>query len=176
MSEPSPTVPGRSCGDCALCCKILEIKALDKPRDVWCSHCSTRQKCDIYLDRPQTCRNYNCGYMTQPWIGEEWYPRNARMMISFGADGQHMFVQVDPTRADAWRREPYLSQLRQWARLNNPRGQQVIVSLNGRYIVVFPDREVDLGPIGDDETVTFTVTQTPTGPVTQAQKVKIAQS
>ena len=156
-----------------MCCKLLDIKALEKPAGEWCTHCSTRQKCDIYLERPQTCHNFNCGYMTQAGIGEEWKPTHSRMMINFTGDGQHLFILVDPTRPDAWRKAPYLQQMKNWARINNPRGQQIIVSINKRYIVIYPDREVDLGPVDVDETVTFTVTQTPNGTMTIPQKVKI---
>jgi hypothetical protein len=170
---PVALVPGRSCEGCAMCCKIPEIKALNKPRNVWCTHCSTRQKCDIYLDRPQTCHNFNCAYLTTPGIGEEWRPITSRMMITYTPDGKHLFVQVDPSRPDAWRKAPYHQQLRNWARINNPQGQQIIVNIDGRYIVIYPDREVDLGTVSEDETVIFTVNHTENGPTTTAQKVKL---
>ena len=165
---------GRSCGDCALCCKLLDIKALDKPGGEWCPHCSTRQKCDIYLSRPETCDTFNCGYITQSGVGEEWYPGRSRMIINVAGDGEHVFIIVDPARPDAWRKAPYYQQMKQWALANNGTGKQIIISINRRYIVIFPDREVDIGTVGDDETVTFTVTQTIAGPVTEAHKTKIA--
>ncbi len=28
----------RECGTCTLCCKVMGIHALDKPRGVWCDH------------------------------------------------------------------------------------------------------------------------------------------
>lgn len=173
MSATPIIVQGRNCDGCAMCCKIPEIKALSKPKGAWCTHCSTRQKCDSYLERPEACRNFHCGYLLQADIGEEWRPLTSRMMITYTEDGQHLFVQVDPTRPDAWRRAPYLQQLKSWARINNPRGQQIIVSVGNRYIVIYPDREEDLGTVGEDETVTFTVDQTPSGLRTHAQKVKI---
>ena len=146
MNQP---VPNRTCGECAMCCKMPEIKALAKPAHQWCTHCSTRRGCDIYLERPETCRNFHCGYITQADIGEEWFPLTARMMVTFTPDGQHVFVQVDPSRPDAWRKAPYLQQLKNWARMNNPRGQQIIVAIARRYIVIFPDREVDLGTVAE---------------------------
>lgn len=172
--HPAATVPGRSCGDCAMCCKLLEIKALNKPANEWCVNCSTRKGCDIYETRPQTCHNFNCGYMTQGAIGEEWWPTTARMMITYTGDGKHLFIQVDPTRPDAWRREPYYSQLKNWARINNPNGQQIIVAIAGRYIVIFPEREVDVGHVAADETVTFSLSHSASGPVTEVRKVKVA--
>ncbi|MFZ4540892.1 MAG: hypothetical protein ACOYNL_03645 [Rickettsiales bacterium] len=174
MPESRPIVLGRSCQTCAMCCKVLEIKALDKPRNQWCQHCSTHQKCDIYLERPDTCHNFNCGYLTEDWMGEHWHPLRSRMLVNFSADGKHMFVHVDPARPDAWRNSPYIENLRGWARGGNQTGSQVIVAIAQRFIVIFPDREQDLGTVSDDETVTFTITQTIIGPRTEAQKVKIA--
>lgn len=176
MSETpmQTTVPGRECGECALCCKLLDIKALEKPAGEWCPHCSSRKGCDIYLTRPDPCRSFHCGWMLQEGISPEWYPIQSRMIITFSGDGQHLFALVDPARPDAWKKAPYYQQLKNWARINNARGQQIIVSVNRRYIVIYPDREEDLGTIGDDETVTFEVVNTPTGPVTQARKAKMA--
>lgn len=174
VTDAARALTNRSCGECALCCKLLDIKALDKPGGEWCPHCSTRQKCDIYLTRPPTCDTFNCGYITQPGVGEEWKPTQSRMIINFSGDAQHVFLIVDPARPDAWRKAPYYQQMKQWAQANNGTGKQIIVSINKRYIVIFPDREVDLGNVGEDETVTFTVTQTPNGPYTEGHKVKIA--
>jgi hypothetical protein len=170
--EPIALVPGRSCEGCAMCCKLPFIKALDKPRDTWCSHCSTRKQCDIYDARPEPCRDYYCGWMRLAKIPQEWRPIDSRMIINFTEDSRHLFIHVDPARPDAWRRKPYLQHLRELARVNNPNGGQVIVSIGEHYIVVFPDREFDLGTMSDDETVTFTVTETLNGPVTEATKVK----
>jgi hypothetical protein len=174
-TDAARAITGRSCGDCALCCKILDIVALEKPAGEWCKHCSTHKKCDLYPIRPAAiCDTFNCGYITQPGVPESWFPGKSRMILNTSADGQHVFIAVDPARPDAWRKAPYYQHIKQWALANNGTGKQIIVSINKRYIVVFPDREVDLGAVGDDETVTFTVTQTPSGPYTEAQKKKIA--
>jgi hypothetical protein len=31
-------VEGRGCKDCTLCCKLLGIAELEKPRATWCTH------------------------------------------------------------------------------------------------------------------------------------------
>ncbi len=54
----STTIPGRSCGECLLCCKLAKIVGLDKPDGVWCRHCAPgRGGCTIYETRPPVCRN-----------------------------------------------------------------------------------------------------------------------
>ena len=102
MTTTITLVPGRSCDGCSMCCKLPEIKALTKPRDTWCTHCSTHKKCDIYLDRPEPCRDYYCGWMRLAKLPEEWRPLDSRMMINFTEDGRHLFIHVDPSRPDAW--------------------------------------------------------------------------
>lgn len=52
-------VPGRSCGACTACCRVLEIKALDKPAGILCRH-NTGRACGIYAERPETCVQWHC--------------------------------------------------------------------------------------------------------------------
>jgi len=52
-------VPGRSCGSCTACCKVLEIKALDKPAGILCRH-NTGRACGIYRERPEACVQWHC--------------------------------------------------------------------------------------------------------------------
>lgn len=52
-------VPGRSCGSCTACCRILEIKALAKPAGILCRHNSGRD-CGIYPERPEACVQWHC--------------------------------------------------------------------------------------------------------------------
>jgi hypothetical protein len=36
-AEAVSPVPGRNCGDCSLCCKLIRVDAFDKPAGVWCA-------------------------------------------------------------------------------------------------------------------------------------------
>ena len=166
-------VPGRTCDACAMCCKLPEIKALDKPRNQWCSHCADHQRCSIYEARPQTCRNFHCLYLLEPSIPQAWQPAQSRMILTNTEDGNHLFVQVDPARPDAWRKPAYHAQLREWARINNAQGKQIVVCVGNRYIVIFPDHEEAIGNVSEDDTVQFSYVQTPSGPVARAQQIKM---
>lgn len=53
------TVSYRPCGDCQACCTIVGIKELDKPNWTRCPH-QYAGGCDIYDERPPTCRGYSC--------------------------------------------------------------------------------------------------------------------
>lgn len=51
--------PGRACGGCTVCCRILAIAPLAKPAGVLCRH-STGTACGIYAERPEACARWDC--------------------------------------------------------------------------------------------------------------------
>ena len=63
-------------------------------------------------------------------------------------------ILVDPSRPDAWQREPYYRALKEWARLALAQRRQLVLSVRQRSIVVLPDRDVDLGIVKPDEVIT----------------------
>lgn len=83
------------------------------------------------------------------------------MAIRSDATGIAIVVYVDPEHPDAWRTEPYYSDLKAWARNRIAADRQVHVRTHGRTIVILPDRDVDLGVVGNRAIVMqkkFTVT------------------
>src|SRR5215831_7728616 len=78
VTEPAP---GRSCGDCSLCCKVMGIAALDKPEGVWCGHFARGVGCAIYADRPQECRAFVCQWLVNANFGPEWKPNKCKMVL-----------------------------------------------------------------------------------------------
>lgn len=54
--------PGKTCGDCTLCCKALSVRELGKPAGRWCQHANPG--CGIYDDRPESCRTFTCQWLT----------------------------------------------------------------------------------------------------------------
>ena len=166
MASPTPSrplAPGRSCGDCTLCCKVMGIAALDKPRGKWCSNCDVGMGCRIYETRPEECATFYCGYMLNPDIDEAWKPSRSKIVLVPEDKGNRVAAHVDPQRPDAWKQEPYYSTLKQWARHAVTAGGQVMVTIGERRIMVFPDKDVDLGVVGADERVLILRNPTPAG-------------
>jgi coenzyme F420-reducing hydrogenase beta subunit len=53
-----------ACGTCTLCCKVMQVSSLNKPKDVWCSHAQHKVGCGIYETRPEACSAFNCVWLT----------------------------------------------------------------------------------------------------------------
>lgn len=83
MSPPAALqpLPGRQCGDCAVCCVELEIDEpkLRKAAETPCPHlCS--EGCGIYAERPDTCASWHCGWRLLN-VGEGLRPDRAGVLM-----------------------------------------------------------------------------------------------
>ena len=156
-------VPGRSCAGCTMCCKLQRIDELSKPRHEWCRHCDIGKGCKIYDDRPQTCRAFYCGYLLNEWLGLHWQPAKSRMMIT--AEGNRLVIHVDPGRLDAWRKEPFYSEIKRWSVAAARNRGQVVLWQGKDLIAILPDREKHLGPVRDGQVIVTTETREPGGTV-----------
>jgi hypothetical protein len=135
-----------------MCCKLMAITELDKPRGTWCVHVRRGAGCAIYSGRPPSCASFDCGWLVWPDAGEHWFPLKSKMVIVFEND-RFMAIHVDPSTPNVWKVAPYHDDIRRWARAVSARGQQIAVIVGHRTIMVFPDGEVDVGEVGDDEVV-----------------------
>jgi hypothetical protein len=173
VSEPAA---GRSCGSCTLCCKVFDVPALEKPAGSWCTHCTPGRGCGIHETRPQHCRSFHCLWMTQAWLGPEWKPDRAKMVLTIDPTTNFLFVQLDPGHPGAWKREPYYSHLKAmseaWLRL----GRHVLVFLKKSATVVLPDGDVALGVFAPGDRLVARQRATPTGTRIEVEKVSAAVS
>jgi hypothetical protein len=138
----------RQCGDCSLCCKVLGIPELDKPKDQWCPNFLAGTGCRIYTDRPPSCRDFVCRWLTDPAMGPEWKPNVCKLVID-SRPGLFV-VHVDPAVTRPWGAEPYLSALKRLSAQGLTKGVVVMAIERRRTIVILPDREVDLGVIAPE--------------------------
>jgi hypothetical protein len=169
--EPQPATTARSCGDCSLCCKVMEIATLGKPPGSWCWNCKPPHGCAIYADRPLECRNFNCLWLVNLRLGEEWKPSRCKMVLVTDLDGGRLVAHVDPRQPDAWRRHPYYAMLKDWARRSMAFRGQIIAAVGRHMYMIFPDRDVDLGIVGLDEFIVVNAIETPTGIRLEPEKV-----
>jgi len=171
--ERSPIVPGRGCGSCTLCCRVLAIDELDKPEGVACRHCESGRGCGIYPDRPESCRGFYCGYLALPFVGQHWFPDHCGMVVFPLSADRRLAVHVDPANPDAWKAEPFHSDLRQWAVAAEKMDFQVNVSIGRRVIAILPHADVDLGDFGDGDSLVYDRHVVDGRPVLRARKVSV---
>ncbi len=62
-------------------------------------------------------------------------------------------VRCDPGFPDVWRREPFRSQIHNWAVSGETHDVAVIVITGEKMILVTPNREFDLGVVHPDERI-----------------------
>ncbi|MEI9852448.1 MAG: YkgJ family cysteine cluster protein [Sphingomonas sp.] len=166
QAEPAP---GRSCGGCTLCCKVMEVTELAKPPGQWCGHCAVGKGCGIYAERPLSCRTYMCVYLVSLRAGPHWYPARSKMVITMESTGRTV-VRVDAGRPAVWREEPYYSDLKRWA-VQGGSGHQLLVVTAGRTIAILPQADVDLGAVTSEDLLLTTEYRTSKGPRWTVEKI-----
>ena len=140
----------RSCGACSLCCKVIGIAALDKPAGQWCGHVADGVGCAIHDRSPEECRRFFCSWIMTPALDDDWRPDHCGLVL-WTNKARRVVVDVDDDAPDAWLIEPYYSQLKTWSDRTESGSLEVLVRVQGRMIVVFPETDIDLGPHDDAE-------------------------
>ena len=171
--EEVRVVPGRACGTCSLCCKVVGVEELKKPIGAWCPHCVRGNGCAIYDARPPSCRKFHCQWLLAEGLGPEWKPERAKFALLKSDGGHHLTAFVDPGFPSAWRRSPYYENLKQWATdgVRNLADLHLVdVMIGRRCIVILPDRDVDLGILGADEMIRLEPSAT--GEVIEVRKIR----
>lgn len=134
-----------------MCCKLPEIKELDKPRQKVCQHCTMGVGCKIYESRPEVCRHFYCGYMAYDWIGDEWKPSKCRMVVVSEGENKRFAIHVDRDRKGAWKKEPYYSDIKQLSSEGIKNGFQVLVWDGNEITGILPNRDKYLGIVRADQ-------------------------
>ena len=142
--------PGRECGSCSMCCKLLGIEELGKAPGVWCKHVSLGKGCSIHDERPVACRNFNCYWLVNPNLGPEWKPDKSKFVIWQGPTGAWI-LSVDPGNPNAWRQPQYLPQFRLVAAQLAEQGQVLVLLKGEKMICILPDRDVELPKLADGQ-------------------------
>jgi hypothetical protein len=102
----------------------------------WCPHCIAKSGCGIYADRPTECRQFYCEYLLDAGLGEHWKPSRCKMVVVLEDHVGELVIHTDPARPHVWRREPFYSDIRRWARTAARNGRRVVVWEGNRKIVV----------------------------------------
>jgi hypothetical protein len=128
MAVPAP---GKSCGSCTECCKILTVDELQKPGGIYCPHCALGSGCRIYPGRPPSCRTFMCGWLLHPHMGPELKPDKCHVVLMEQTESRVLVADCDPDRPDAWRAPDVINLLRLLAMRLGP-GWKVFAAVEQR--------------------------------------------
>jgi hypothetical protein len=140
-NAPMPTTPtappDASCGHCTLCCKLLGVVELSKPKETWCPHCDKGRGCRVYDARPEGCRIFSCLWLTAreagPGVPDGLRPDRSHVVFHERAGQEHLLVaHVDPAYPKAWLEGPGMALIASVV----PDGWTVVVSARDRHFVV----------------------------------------
>jgi len=148
-------VMARSCGTCTLCCKVMGIAALEKPRGTWCSHCAPGKGCRIYETRPQECRDFACLWLADTQFPDELGPERSKLVFTVEANGNRLVANCDPGRPMAWREPQTYRILKDIALRSAQLGRQLVVVVRDEYTAILPDRDVPLGRIQPGRSIIY---------------------
>jgi hypothetical protein len=168
-------VPGRACGTCTLCCKVLSVPGWEHPPGEWCTFCIPGKGCGIHATRPYTCRGHYCEWMISKGLGPEWKPEKSKFVLFKSNNGRRLTAHVDPGYPSAWRRSPFYENFKTWAAegiRKTPEMNLVDVMIRDHTIVILPDRDVEVGVLAKDEMVTLRKTMTAAGEVIEVHKTR----
>lgn len=127
------TIQRRECGSCTLCCKTHEIPELSKKKDAWCQHAHKDRGCDIYEERPASCREFDCLWL-QGYIPVELKPNRVHAVVSLTLDREQLVIHEDPGFRGVGRRE-----LADLIRRFTADGQHLVAVICGEERAVYGD-------------------------------------
>jgi hypothetical protein len=103
LKKPMLPIPGKACGACSFCCKVLEIVEFEKPAGVLCENCLKSGGCGIYESRPDVCRDYECLWKGDRGLGAPLRPDRVGVILMEDPDSDEYRAVCDPAKPLAWR-------------------------------------------------------------------------
>ena len=96
-------IPGKACGECSLCCQVLEIEELKKSAGTLCKDCLVGGGCGVYETRPDVCREYECLWKGDRGLSPQMRPDRVGTILMEDPDTDEYRAVCDPAKPLAWR-------------------------------------------------------------------------
>jgi hypothetical protein len=134
----------------------MGVTELDKPVNTWCRQCDTSGGCKIYDARPQSCRDFICGWLADDSLPDSLRPDRSKVVIGINADASRVNAVCDPTQPLAWKAPLVHDQLKAWATLTWDMGRLVTARVGEALWLITPNGDVELGAIPQDAAIAVT--------------------
>jgi hypothetical protein len=120
------------CGSCSLCCKVMGIEELGKPRNTWCPHCDKGKGCRIYDTpaKPAECTKYTCLWL----YSQRFEDPNLRLPERFRPDRTK--VVVDTFEHPNYRAAIFWIDLSYPDAINSELNQSLIRMLRDEHVII----------------------------------------
>jgi hypothetical protein len=151
----------------------MAIETLAKPAGSWCPDCRPGRGCLIYADRPAECQTFACLWLLNDRLDQRWKPSKSKFVLTTSEDG--IEVRCDPGFPDAWRKEPFRSEIHRWAISGETHEVTVLVIIGQKMILVTPEREFDLGVVRPDQRIVRELDGTKVVGVTVVKATELAE-
>ena len=60
---------------------MMAVPELYKPAWTGCTNCAAGLGCKVYADRPQSCRDFVCGWLLAPYMGPDLRPDKCHVVF-----------------------------------------------------------------------------------------------
>ena len=80
----------------------MAAKEIDLNLNQWCTHCLSGEGCGIHNDRSQTCRDWECLWLSQPQIPDTLRPDKCGVVFELPNYSTTYVGYVIPDRLGAW--------------------------------------------------------------------------
>ena len=136
QAAPSRRASLKMCGECNLCCKVYDVEDFEKKAGQHCHNSGREGGCGIWGLHPKSCQDFKCLWLKHDDMSGLWRPDNAGFVMRLEAGGRNVIIDVDPDRPDAWKAEPYYSQIKAWSEIM-PRNEGLVLCYapEGLYVV-----------------------------------------
>lgn len=83
----------QNCGNCTMCCKLLDIFEAGSEQGEWCTHCNPTEGCKVYTVRPDDCRTYQCAWSQMDTVNKKLRPDKSKIIFDKVSDGVFSAIQ-----------------------------------------------------------------------------------
>jgi len=128
-------IPGKACGSCSFCCKVLEIEELKKSAGATCASCLGTGGCAVYASRPDVCRDYHCDWKEDRGLTAAYRPDKVGTLLMQDPDSDEYQAVCDPEKPFSWRNPLIFKHLVSLAK----DGHIVVAKAGLRAWRIFPD-------------------------------------
>ena len=133
-----------------MCCRLLAVQELAKEMGERCPHTVKRGGCAIYEQRPQSCRAFNCLWLTNGEIPDYWKPDKSKLVVAGDETGTLINIITAAGHEEAWKKQPYYNDIKMMARQRRWR-VQVLAPRHGW--VIFPEEDLFVGQRNKDDLI-----------------------